>query len=614
MKISVGNKINFGFAAALSLIIIIGFAAYLGISDLVRTSGDILLSHRITTGLESVSGLLVKAENSYHKFMVSGDSLYLQKLNSEKDRNDNTLISLKKLLKSNDEQYKTLLSLDSLTIIKYNRIFAIVRIRENLSNNPDSLFARDSAETNTTERIDDLLNLMTSRQMTLLQEQTSNVSGKFGKAIVVLIAGGLFVCLLVVFSFIIIKKDLRKRNETEKEIRMLAKALRSAKECIVITDIRNNIIFMNEAFKKTYRAENEEMIGKNIDILRSANNSPELLKKILPMTLNGGWSGELYNKKLDGEEFPVHLSTSVVRSDDGVPLALIGISNDISEKKRTDNSIKDYIEELEISKEVLERNAEELVELNKMLFDSEKQLKELNDNKDKFFSIISHDLRSPFNSLLGLTNLLAEDIDELRNEDIKGITADINKASKNLLNLLDNLLEWSRLKTGRIEFEPNDENLYEIIFNVIYLLRGNALTKEISIINNVNKDIIINADINMLSSVFQNLISNAIKFTGKGGEITVSAEEKDTEIEISVQDNGVGMSDDDIGKLFRIDVNHSTLGTAKEKGTGLGLILCKELIEKNGGKIWAESKPGDGSTFRFTLNSSIERSAAAGID
>ena len=613
MKISVGNKINFGFAAALLLILIIGFAAFLGISDLVGTSSDVLLSHRITTGLESISRGITKAESSYREFIITGDSLYLRRLNSETAGTKSQIFRLRKLLISDGQQAR-LNSIDSLCGSEFERMTSNAVIRDSVVKNPELLRSKLTEGIKASEHLEDMLNILTAHQMTVLQNRITAVSNKFNKAIIILIAGGLVACLVVLFSFIIIRKDLKRRNEAEREIRMLAKAVRSAKECIVITDINNKIIFVNEAFRKTYRAEDLDLRGKSVDIIQSDNNPGEMLNKILPMTLNGGWSGELNNKKLDGEEFPVHLSTSVVKNDDGKPIALIGISNDISEKRRTDDSIKDYIEELEISKEVLERNAEELVELNKQLFESEKQLKELNANKDKFFSIISHDLRSPFNSLLGLTNLLAEDIDELDIKDVKGITADINKASNNLLNLLDNLLEWSRLKTGRIEFEPTDENLHEIIFNIIYLLRGNALKKGINIVNNVSEDIIINADTNMIGSVFQNLISNAIKFTGEYGEIIVSADEKEGEILVSVSDNGVGISDKDIDKLFRIDVNHSTLGTAKEKGTGLGLILCKELVEKNGGKIWAESTKGKGSVFKFTLNSSIERNKTTSVE
>ena len=240
--------------------------------------------------------------------------------------------------------------------------------------------------------------------------------------------------------------------------------------------------------------------------------------------------------------------------------------------------------------------------LNK-LNESNLDLKQINASKDKFFSIIGHDLKSPFNSVIGLSKLLVE---QIKNNDIDGIELYGNliiESSEKALGLLMNLLEWSRSQTGRIELNAEYFNLVDLINKIKLLFDDSASQKSITIKHSMPPIITVFADVDMISSVLRNLISNAIKFTMPGGEITVSATEKQNEIICSVSDSGVGISKNSIEKLFRIDQSVSTAGTQMETGTGLGLILCKEFIEKHKGRIWVESEEGNGSTFYFTLPS-----------
>jgi len=233
--------------------------------------------------------------------------------------------------------------------------------------------------------------------------------------------------------------------------------------------------------------------------------------------------------------------------------------------------------------------------------ESEIKLRELNATKDKFFSIIGHDLKSPFNSIIGFSNLLVE---QIKNKDIEGIDEYANivlKSSNKAMDLLLNLMEWSRSQTGRMEFNPEYFDLVSCINKIILLYVDIAGQKSITIKNILPHKASVFADNAMISTVLRNLISNAIKFTMPGGEIIVSAMEKQNEIIFSVSDNGVGISKNSIEKLFRIDQSYSTTGTNKETGTGLGLILCKEFVEKHNGKIWVESEEKKGSTFYFTL-------------
>ncbi|MCK9209695.1 MAG: PAS domain S-box protein [Ignavibacteriaceae bacterium] len=229
------------------------------------------------------------------------------------------------------------------------------------------------------------------------------------------------------------------------------------------------------------------------------------------------------------------------------------------------------------------------------------ELKELNNSKDKFFSIIAHDLKSPFQGLLGCSNFLLNEFDSLDTTDKWKLAQDINGASKNLYKLIENLLHWARMQRSNMDFQAERINLFDEVNYVFKILESSAKNKNISLLNQTERNIHINADLNMLNSVFQNLISNAIKFTPEGGKVAVSASTNGAFAEITVSDSGVGIKSEDLIKLFRIDSHFSTKGTNNEEGTGLGLILCKEMIEKHKCSIWAESDYGKGAKFKFTI-------------
>jgi two-component system sensor histidine kinase/response regulator len=230
-----------------------------------------------------------------------------------------------------------------------------------------------------------------------------------------------------------------------------------------------------------------------------------------------------------------------------------------------------------------------------------KDLEIANAAKDKFFSIIAHDLGNLFNGLLSFSDILTNKtiaLSEAEKEEFLGI---IQESSQQGFALLRNLLEWSRMQTGRIHFRPEYQNLKGVVDANIVLLRGNVKAKNITMLSDISPDLDVFADPNMLNTVIRNILSNAVKFTTEDGKITVSAEKNGKFARISMADTGVGIDASELSKLFKIDVNYTTIGTNKEKGTGLGLILCKEFIVKNGGEIWVDSELGKGSTFYFTL-------------
>jgi len=229
------------------------------------------------------------------------------------------------------------------------------------------------------------------------------------------------------------------------------------------------------------------------------------------------------------------------------------------------------------------------------------QLQELNASKDKFFSIISHDLKSPFTTLLGFAQLLVENLDRYRPDEIKHHVERLHTAAERLYALLENLLTWARLQRGVLECHPERINLVEIAADNVALFAAKAEQKQITLRATSLKDASVYADYSMVNTVLRNLISNALKFTRAGDQIEVSAHSAEADVEIAVSDTGTGISPENIPKLFRIDVHYTNVGTAGEIGTGLGLNLCRELVERNGGRIWVESEVGKGTTFRFTL-------------
>jgi len=229
------------------------------------------------------------------------------------------------------------------------------------------------------------------------------------------------------------------------------------------------------------------------------------------------------------------------------------------------------------------------------------ELKLLNATKDKFFSIIAHDLKNPFNSLLGFSDLLKNDFNRLEAHEIKRYIEIIHDSSKHGFNLLENLLQWSRAQTGSIAYYPKFFKLNELIEKCVQLYQNNADKKHIQIFNEVPDNLVLFGDEEMLSTVFRNLVSNAIKFTPNMGKVKIKTSRGIRKVTISIVDTGVGIPEDKIAKLFKIDVQHSTLGTSNEKGTGLGLILCKEFVEKHGGKIKVESERKNGSEFKVIL-------------
>lgn len=252
-------------------------------------------------------------------------------------------------------------------------------------------------------------------------------------------------------------------------------------------------------------------------------------------------------------------------------------------------------------KQKVEELNQKLNQTNQRLLDSEKHLIETNATKDKFFSIISHDLRNPFASIVSFSRILKRDIHNLGAEELQELARELDKSVLKINNLLENLLQWSRTQTGKMKYHPEYLAVNDLVRDNVNLFSGNAREKEILLVDSVDSDLVVFADQNMTNTVIRNLMSNALKYSDAGGKIIIKSQVNNKMAYISIIDVGVGMTPDQMAQLWNVNTIHTTYGTRDEKGSGLGLLLCKEFIEKQGGEISVKSEKGKGSEFVFSL-------------
>ena len=353
---------------------------------------------------------------------------------------------------------------------------------------------------------------------------------------------------------------------------------------MTIISPKGNFIKVNKSFADLFGYTCKEFDGiKLFDITHPTEieHSLQLIKNLLQ---DKGIKTKQIEKKFvkkTGEYFWGLITITPIRDPGGNVSYLVAQLQDITIRRKAESKLSQYADEL----------------------------KNLNTSKDKFFSIISHDLRSPFNALLGISEYTSQFFTELSKDEIKESITDIHSSAKKVYDLMQNLLEWTQIQTGRLEVERSRIDLQELSNNIIELYKESAEHKDVKLVNNISDEIYITADKYMIEAALRNLISNGIKFTHSGGSVTVSSKVNNDFAEISVADTGIGINSDNQDKLFRIDEQFRKDGTANEKGTGLGLILCKEFVEKNGGSISLESKENIGSKFTFTVplyNNSLE--------
>ena len=351
--------------------------------------------------------------------------------------------------------------------------------------------------------------------------------------------------------------------------------------------VEHKNIFSNEGVERIlgYSIEEVKTLGNQImPFLMHPDDLTLYTEKILPLYARAQSDEKIvhqYRMKHKNGSWRWIESTEIIyeRQVDGTPQQVFGIGLDITDRRQTEDELKRKNEELYL----------------------------LNAEKDKFLAIISHDLRSPFRTFLGFTRMIVEDLPYLNKGEIQEIALKMRKYATNLSNLLENLLEWSRLQRGITLFSPESFFVMPMISGSLALYLEAFKSKKIDISYDISEDLMVYADENMLESITHNLASNALKFTSEGGKVVIHAKSTSNNlVEISIKDTGIGMNKEMLKNLFKLDIDSRRKGTNIEPGTGLGLIICKDLIEQQGGKIWVESTEGKGTTFFFTLPANLE--------
>jgi PAS domain S-box-containing protein len=369
-------------------------------------------------------------------------------------------------------------------------------------------------------------------------------------------------------------QDITERKRAELEITMLAQSLKSINECVSITDKDDNILFVNESFLKTYGFNENELVGKNMSIVRSRNNSPELVKDILPATLSGKWKGEVLNKRKDGTEFPISLSTTTVYDKNGTRLGLIGVASDITERKRAENE----------------------------LINAKDQAESASKLKDAFIANISHEIRTPLNGILGMTALIKDIYHSNVKKEDEVLFEGIDISSNRIIRTIDMILNYSRLHVGEFSIKPDKINISMICANLAKEFNSAAKNKslDLSFQNNCG-DTAIFADQYSINMAVSNLIDNAIKFTNKGSVNVILHKEKNDDLILDVKDTGIGIDKEYLNHIFEPYRQEDMRYGRAYDGIGLGLAIVKKILDLNKCSINVESEKGEGTTFSINL-------------
>ena len=371
------------------------------------------------------------------------------------------------------------------------------------------------------------------------------------------------------------------------------------------------VVFSNQFFYQTLGLEGDQVLGSSWDQFFV---DPEERQSLMLKFVNHDEVHDygLRLKRRDGGVVwgLASMSALLIEEEDLLLFSFI----DISRLKATEAALQNSKEVLELklaelatSQENLERQGAELVEYAEQQAELNQRLKYEADVKNQFFSIISHDLKGPFTSLLGMTKMMSQMADGLSKDKLVEYAADVNGAGERVFDLMQNLLEWSRLQMEGAKQEPTTILLDELVEQSIGVFKPIALEKGI-VLSSLVANSKAFADPHMVQTVIRNLIANSLKFTPSGGTVEVSSCQDGDLTQVTVTDTGVGMSTEQADKIFSLDEKTSTTGTAGEKGTGLGLPICKDMIERNDGRIWVESKQGQGTQFHFVIPTELKKS------
>jgi len=381
--------------------------------------------------------------------------------------------------------------------------------------------------------------------------------------------------------FIKVAEDITHRKEmeqtlakTEKQLRMLSQAVKQSSSSIIITRMDGTIEYVNPSFTQITGYEYNEVVGKNLSIFKPEDRPTAEYRIIWDSLLKGDvLRGEFCNVKKNNEQYWVLSSMSPIYDEEGKISHYVMINEDITSRKEAESALRI----------------------------SEESLREANATKDKLFSLIGHDLRNAFNIILVGTQVMLDKNNQFDRDKLFDYIRRLHQTSQNTYDLLQNLLTWAQMQMNQIHFNPKEINLRSLGDTTIGLFEEGAREKNIVMYNAIEDNLFAYADREMIDVVIRNLVNNALKFTNSGGTIQILGEQKNHHVTITIADTGMGIDPEHRESIFLIESTYQQRGTSGETGTGMGLPLCREFVEKNNGKIWVESAKDRGSDFKFTL-------------
>ncbi|MFN0167818.1 MAG: PAS domain S-box protein [Bryobacteraceae bacterium] len=388
-------------------------------------------------------------------------------------------------------------------------------------------------------------------------------------------------------NYVAVKHDVTERQRVARDLKVLAHALRSIREAVAITDTNGVVTFVNDAFVRTYGFAPAEIIGMSVDALSALRAPSHDAQEIIAASLAGGWQGEVWNRRKDGAEFPVFLSTSAIRDEQGKATALVGVITDITEQKKTEGEL---------------RRAKEAAEAG-------------NRSKSEFLANMSHEIRTPLNGIIGMTDLALDTRLTLEQHEY---LSTVKTSADSLLTVVNDILDFSKIEAGHLDLDVTQYSLRSLVYQTIQPLAFRAQQKGIGLTHEIDAAVpdSLLGDAGRLKQVLVNLLGNAIKFTGKGS-VTLSVEpafvlNDQARLHFVVTDSGIGIPKEKHRTIFDSFAQADSSTTRKYGGTGLGLSISARLVELMGGRIWVESEPGKGSSFHFTVQ--LGRPAPAAVD
>ena len=574
--ISIEKKVVAGWIFSLIVVLSISAILYFSKQELRQSSDVIVLNAELRTATQDLLSSIQKLEIVSKSFVLTGNRLDSTKYFADLDSLRKNLRRLEKLINNHPRFVKHFLPLEK-TIRE--ELYRINHLSFSLKHTELMDLEIIRIENNIYKKLDNYWQLLDDEEEQVTLEQIQTFHSKIDKNLNYFLALILVYIVLLTFLFLIIISDVKKRRKLTAEIagkrKELDIILNTAPAFIFVKNLEKKFTLANQAFLDFFKVDwarilhynNVNLISKSDKWLADEEDEAVIHNKIALKNI------ERKISLPDGRSVWLSINKAPLYDDKNDVIGIVGVMDDITQR----------------------------IEFHEKLIATQKELELLNKQKDKFFSIIAHDLRSPFSGMLGFAEILIEDYSVLPDEEKKFYIDGVYSSLKDLLTLIDNLLTWSRLNLDRIEFNPVEISLSAITNSVFKSQSIAATNKGVALQSEFDKDVKAFADSDMIETVIRNLVSNAIKFTNPNGVITVKAAAYGDIVKVEIADNGVGMKPEIANNLFKIDMHVTTKGTKGENGTGLGLIICKEFVEKNGGTISVESEVGKGTTISFNL-------------